>query len=667
MNTPRSRPTAGPSAAPLSLTATARKYGYPRRAIRKAIDAGLIRSVGRSGNDTATRITIDEAEFLDDIANLPTCGTPGCSTRVTGSGRYCTAHQGDDRRIARARSLGRAAQEGLLAASMSLTAIAEKYAYDRHALKAAVDANSIRCNERNVRGIHTRILINEAEFLEDLSKLPACKHQNCSSVAISPTGYCPEHGDHAARDATAAKRDDVRASGRSYYLATEAARVTGESLATLYVAINNGELPSEKVSGERRIPKQAIAERRKKRGPAHHRPTKGETLARRARTAELFGQGLGIGEIAKKLSCAPTTVSHDLDVSGIERPRRGQRSHRLSPEHRRARIAEAARLYSNGHTMRTIASIQGSSRTQVRRDLATLGIEPRPAHRPAKYPPVSERRCARCGAAFTPPSPAFGDQRYCTALCARRARSDAYRAELIARNLLSPSETARLMDLSVPRVHEWLASRLLIGERFEYDGGTRRGWGIAEHEIVRFERDWARGSRGSTRSAGVRRRWLNPDRAVNQLDRQGVVDALANRMELPKADIAAMERARVARRQARLARHRRGRPAGPANPDAIVWQAMHSELRAELIANAEHASDRDQPAERPSHRAVCEVMALDDWKRSPDSWPRHRWHPDPTDPETLDPALVNEVGDRIRQALKRVKRLQITRTEIPPA
>jgi excisionase family DNA binding protein len=524
---------------------------------------------------------------------------------------------------------------------------------DRKVLRGAIDDGRIRSVGRRPTGAGVRILLSEAQLLEDVGSLPPCGAQDCWQLAWRKHGYCPGHAFRAAVDAARSAAANVVECRRDWYHATEAAEIAGASLATIYRAINDGDLPSEKVGRHRRIPKQALREwRRTPRRPGN-RTSPEERAVRQARVLEL--DGLTPVQIAKELGCSTSTVRSDLDRSGRDRPRRERPIRRLAVAERAQRAQQAAKLYvDDGLSERKVAVALDSSRTQVRRDLARLDVEVRPGGRPAKYPPVIERPCKLCGDAFLPNWPAAGDQRYCGDRCARDAQAAANHAVLVAKGLIGPAEAANKLDVSLPQVHRYLTLSLLAGERVAYPGYPRLGWGVRESDLPQFERDLARAMQGHGRQAAMLRRWLDEDQAIRQLGPRRL-DRKATKFEneVPEQEI--LERARVKRRRKRIVNHRRGRKSASRPPDHYrLWQSYYELLEPELPDTSERGKSGDGRADAGPRMDVCAAVFDKDWLESPDRWPRDAWPP----ASAMFPDVPRNRRDGATKVLNGLKRLQ---------
>jgi excisionase family DNA binding protein len=542
----------------------------------------------------------------------------------------------------------------------SLAAAAKRYGVDRKALRGAIDDGRVRSVKRQPTGAGVRILLSAAQLVEDVRSLPPCGAQDCQQPAWREHGYCSEHAFWAAVDAARSAASDVVDRRRDWYHATEAAEIAGVSLATIYKAINKGELPSEKVGRHRRIPKRALREWRKIPRRPGNRTSLEERTARRARVLELDRDGLTPVQIAKELGCSLSAVRSDLDRSGRDRPRRKRPVRRLDAAGRAERAQRSAELYVvDGLSERKVAAALDSSRTQVRRDLAKLDVEMRPGGRPAKYPPVAERPCERCGDAFLPECPAAGDQRYCGDLCAREARAAANQAVLTAAGLISPAQAAKQLDLSVPSVHRYLASSLLAGERVAYPGYPRLGWGVHESNLPQFERYLARAMRGGGRRAAMLCRWLDEDQAIKQLGPQRL-ERKAGKLGNEVPDQEDLQRARVIRRRKRVVNHGRGRKPTPGPPDHYhLWQGDYESLEHELLdAREENKNDNEHTGAQPTRMDVCAAIFEKDWLENPDRWPRDAWPPASTMfPDAPRSDLRRDGATKVWNGLKRLQKL----------
>jgi hypothetical protein len=125
--------------------------------------------------------------------------------------------------------------------------------------------------------------------------------------------------------------------------------------------------------------------------------------------------------VANELGVSEETVRADAIFLEIERLRPVG-----APENRRRfakRSQRARELYEAGLSMEKVADELAISERQVSRYLHRLKVQIRPAGKPPKYAPVTERRCPACGKTFTPPRPCYvaaGKYEGCCTSCGQK-------------------------------------------------------------------------------------------------------------------------------------------------------------------------------------------------------------------------------------------------------
>ncbi len=349
-------------------------------------------------------------------------------------------------------------------------------------------------------------------------------------------------------------------------------------------------------------------------------------------------------EISQLVGIVRSAVCRHLDEAGVDRPqRRGTRQ--LSSQDRTQQADLARELEADGWPVERIAAKLDVSKTQV-----YLYLRPRALGEEGQL----VIRCEFCGdpidrRSYAPRDPGFGPARFCSYQCAGAYARDGYQRVLDEAGLVGIPQVAGRWRISIGRVHNLLADGLLNGERVTYPGQIRPGWGIREGELERFERYWVRGE-GSEHPS--RRRWLNPDMAVEQLRSLGHIERKARRLDLTLSEVEGAERVRYAER-ARLFNRRRAGRKPSAGPPAyhLQWLDRLNELEGEI-----------DPDDRPSCWELCAVVAQEDWQKNEDNrWPRSVWPASKNDDESLARNHRKGATERVSKA---VKRLQIRQTEI---
>lgn len=463
-----------------------------------------------------------------------------------------------------------------------------------------------------------------------------------------PTGF-GEGGRVAAR----AAEQRLLGSDRDWCTQSEAAKQTRRSRVTIAAAIAAGDLQAEKVGRHVRIPNAALAawDAAKPAAAKPRRPKPDLRRERRAQVKRLHELEYGVGKIATALGWSKNTVRAELDALGLRT--RGATPRVLSSTLRAQRRERAAERYRTGQSLSQIAAQEDSSPTQVRRDLGSLQVEMRPGGHHAEGPSPAKRFCAysECAKEFTPDYSCLRGRLYHTDKCARDARAQAGRAALAARGLLGTGEVAERLDVSAGRVHDYIASGLLPAELVDYPGAIRPLHGVRPEELPRFEREWDRGMDPR------RRIWLDePDYVIARSERDGSM------AELSENDRAAIVRARVYKRRRRLAKHRGGRKPSPPPHYHWHWAQRFQVLKRELLEVYERDRANGLDVTRPTDWQVAEAVAEEDWQAHPDRWSRDSYPPGPEDESAMCRADVRSAADRVRTALKRLKRLQSART-----
>lgn len=534
----------------------------------------------------------------------------------------------------------------------TLADLEREYGYAAKTVKRAIKMGQLRVRERREweRGHGTVVLLDRAEFLEDLAALPACRMPRCEATVPLGSDYCREHyhvpGLERAATARRANRD------QTHYTGVEAARLAGVSGAKISEAARREAFPSEKAHGELRIPREPfhawLREYKARKPHWRPRPTLEELVKLKRRAVELWHAGYDENQIARELGRARNTVCGYLEQNGIDRPRR--RSARKLSRDERDQLAERAKeLCEADVSVAQIGIELGVSRTQLLRLLQLPTAEGREE---------SVHVCVHCLEPFTPRIPAprhpeFAPQRFCSVQCAREEPSEAYQAALQAKGLVGVPEAARRLRISAARVRSHLNEGTLDGERVTYAGQVRPGWGVSEAEIARFKHAWVKPDNGH------RNRWLNPDVAVAQLRAIGHLEAKARKLGLSVAEMEAIERDRFAQRAKDYRCHRRGRKPAAGPPEHYLrWQALYAELEAELLATWEQDVENGiaSASDRPGRMAVCRTVALQDWQEHPEHWPRDRWRASAEDPDALEEASMRDAGTTVLNGLKALQK-----------
>jgi excisionase family DNA binding protein len=550
------------------------------------------------------------------------------------------------------------------AIALPLTAAARRVGHSYLALKREIEAERprIRHIERRRHGRGLQYLVRLDELRVDLERLPRCPIPGCEEPGLGKSGHCGAHFAAGGRErARLLERSQLKAP-RDWLTLTQAAMEAGRPRTTLKNSIDRGELSAERIGRHLRIRRsELVVWLAEHPTPARsQRPTPAQRARNLERTRGYHAAGLQVHEIADRLDVSAFTARRYLDELGLPRPGAGRKARRLAAPERAARQAAAAELYRGGASLRQVAAQVLSSPTQVRRDLASAQVETRPTGRQAKYPEPTERDCLRCGRSFTPQFPAQDTRagetyprRYCTDECARAARREARQDALDA--LLGVPEAAARLGVGERRVWTLIARGLLAARMVAYEGQLRPAWGIEERELARFERAWVR---GAGHDDGRRLLWRNPDRAVAQLERMGVLTRKALREGSSLDDVRTLEHARLAARAKRLTGRGRGRKPSDGPPRHwLVWQAKYDELKLEL--DAAYLQDPAAFANRPPSREyICLAVAEWDWLNCPDRWPRDAYPPHRFDEGSLAPRAQSAASDTVRRALDRLKRLQ---------
>jgi excisionase family DNA binding protein len=606
----------------ISVRAAARRYGLCPVKLKAAVDDGRIRHISRRKTARRVWITVSQEELIEDVARLPRCVADGCGAPTLRADGYCERHAED---------------------LVTLTTVARQHGLDPKALKRGIDAGQIRCEDPGM----TRILLRETELIDDLARLPICCEDGCNSQVLLGSARCHEHYNLPGRRRARRRHEDLLASEREWFSGAEVARLVGVSLSTVSRDVRTGVLPGELLGRYMRIPRAALRAYRTAnlRRPKRYRPTRRELAERRQLAGDLAQEGVDVDEIAKRIGCVRSAACNYLDAAGVDRPRR-RSARKLSPEERRELAQRARALREQGRTPAEIAGELGLSRTSVNVLLAWQTPD-----RATTSELGLLRPCAYCGAKFAPTEPHLRNQRYCSTRCAREADRVAREVMLADQGLLGVHEIAQVMGLSFVRVQEHLADGAMRGQMLFCAG--RPFWGVAEAEVVRFEREWVRGEHGDS---GYRTQWLEPDRFIAWLQRTGALEKKARLLGITVTDAEAIERARVKKRARRLAARRRGRRPSPSAPARHErWSDRKVDLEAEIVERWEHSKDllgEQAAGKRPSAAEIRRAVALEDWSEHPEDWARDTYPADRHDPETLDPRLYQAAEDRVRKGIK---------------
>jgi transposase len=557
--------------------------------------------------------------------------------------------------------------------ALTLVAAGRRFGVAVESLRILADSGRVRCLERRTHGRGVSVTFSAAQLSDDLDGLPQCRAPSCDRPGTGPSGYCGEHFSQGGRERARDAEDDLFASKRDWWSVTEATNRAGGRVSRTRIqqAAERGEFPSEKVGRIRRIPRQPFLAwlKAQPRGPS--KPSRDESEALGQRVVELFGEGLAIGEIAKKVGHSRQAVSAWLDRAGIERPGRGRGSRKLPPDERSIREQRAAELYGGGMSSRDVAQEVGSSQSQVLRDLRDVDEEIRPPGSHPKYPEPVERACAWCGRTFKPKYGSWdtrGGQpkprRFHNDECAHAWRAAQARAALKAGEtgeLYSTEKAGEELGLGAHRVLDLIDRGHLRSERLTYPGMLRPVNGIAPAEIRRFMREWALGGDGRRAAA------LDPDVAVARAERDGRIDRLIGKVGFSRDDARQWIRDRAERRRGDLAQRRKGPP--PAGPSARAkrWAARYRELaqereyhRDQLKLGAVDPGDGARYEEaiagkRRSDRSLARQIAVEDWTSHPEDWDRDDYPAAPRDPAAMHPDWLRLAEDLVRSSLKRLQ------------
>jgi excisionase family DNA binding protein len=562
---------------------------------------------------------------------------------------------------------------------LTLEQAARKYKLGQRSLRAAAEAATVPWLERRRWGRGVCFIFDERQFFEWFTALPRCRAERCDEPALADAAFC---GRHSRVDRARQADRDLLEAERDWYTRSEAAgagaAITGAAQQTMLRAIDRaikaGELPGARVGRHRRVPCAALEawaarlpvmpvapEQRPSRASRRRRVSAEERANRRGQVQRLCEEGRKPGEIARLLGWSKPTIVADIDALELERPGRGGASRRLPPEARARRAQEAAERYREGQSLRQIGRAQGSSPTQVRRDLEQLGALIRPRRRPSNYPPPAERACEHCGEPFTPRFPSQGHYRFHSDECARRARTAARDRALAERGLLGTTAAAERLVVCERRVVDYIEAGLLKAERVNYPGALKPTYGIAPPELERFEREWARGEDGR------REYWLDPDRVAARGNGAGPMKT-RELAHIPDEHACAVVRGIVAERAGRRRQRRKGRKKAAA-PSARSqrWSEGFCKTKAERRAEYQQRLELElvEPGEAPpSDWQIAGAVAQADWQDHPEDWPRSAYPPAPHDPDALDRRCEREATDRVWRA---IKRLETAPTEITSA
>jgi excisionase family DNA binding protein len=484
-----------------------------------------------------------------------------------------------------------------------------------------------------------------------------CPVPGCGNLGAGTSGYCADHFAAGGRQRARRVEQELLASERDWYTLVEAANVSNRPRPNIEAAIRAEELPSEKVGRHRRIPRRAFDEWNA--GASRPRPTTrlmpAQRQARDERILNYYRAGQPPGWIADTLGCSKPTVTSVIDREGLERPGRGRKARRLSPAARRRRQLDSVARYERGESLGDIAKAQGSSKTQVRRDLEACAVEVRPPGKQAIHPPAEARACQHCGTVFTPEWGCLDDRRFCGDPCARAARARNLEVALEQNGLIGVGELAERLGVGERTAWEYIDRGLVPSKLISVEGALRPIRGITDAHAGRFVREWALG--GDPR----RRFWQNPDAVLARMERTGELTQFAGARGLSLAEARAVVRDRVERRRQLLARRRRGRkPAAGPPRRHIRWlqrfEELGKELRSEHRLREELGLVEGEPV--PRDWDVAEAVAEEDWLRHPEAWPREHYPASRHDPQALDRTSSRSAADRVLTAIKRLQNAQ---------